>query len=200
MKLRSIGTLAGAVLLATALTGIRAQASPITGTVDFQGNAVTQNASDTAQNNLAVASHFTSITALVDANGDTGSFASIPNDTPVTFTPFAFDALGVYPLWTFTVGANTYTYDSTSVALVYQNSGFINLSGVGTVYLNGANGTSGTWSLTDTIQAQTVTFSYVSTSNSVPEGGSSILLISLGLAGVGLCGLLLSRRQSSGQA
>jgi hypothetical protein len=198
MKLRSINTLAGALLLATAFAGTQVRANPITGTIDIQGNAITQNTSNTAQNNLAVASHFTSISALVDANGDTGSFTSIPNDTPVTFTPFAFDALGVYPLWTFTVGANTYTYDTTSIALDYQNSGFINLSGVGSVYLNGANGTHGTWSLTDTIQSGTVTFSYVSTSGSVPDSGSSILLISLGLAGIGLWGLIASRRQATG--
>lgn len=200
MKLGSINTLAGALLLATAFTGIHARANPITGTIDIQGNAVTQNASNTAQNNLAVASHFTSITALVDANGDTGSFTSVPNDTPVAFTPFAFDALGVYPLWTFTVGPDTYTYDTTAAASVYQNSGFINLSGIGTVYLNGTNGTPGTWSITDTIQADTVTFSYVSTSASVPDGGSSLLLISLGLVGVVLCGLISSRRQAHGRA
>jgi hypothetical protein len=190
-NLRSTGTIAGALLLA-AFTGGYARANPLIGTIDIQGNATTQNVSDTALNQLAVASHFTSISALVDASGDTGSFVSIPNETPVTFTPFAFDALGVYPLWTFSVGGHTYSYNTTSVALDYKNSGFINLSGVGDVYLDGVDKTPGTWSLTDTIQANTVTFSYVSTSQ-VPDAGSTAGLIALGLAGIGIW-VLLRRR------
>jgi hypothetical protein len=198
-KLRSTSTLALALGLATAFTGAYARADILTGTIDIQGNANTQNASNTAPNQLAVATHYTSITALVDAAGDTGSFVSIPNNTPVTFTPFAFNALGVYPLWTLTTGGHTYSYDATSTALTYQNAGFINLSGLGDIYLDGTDGTAGTWSLTDTIQAKTVTFSYVSTSN-VPDAGSTFALIAMGAVGIGVWALVRSRRPAPVQA
>jgi hypothetical protein len=198
MKLRSKMTFAGASLLAIAFAGIRARANSLPGTIDIQGNAVTQNAAGTAKDNLAVATQYVSITALVDASGDTGAFAAIPNDTPVTFTPFAFDATSVAPLWSLTTGAGTYVYNTTSVALDYQNAGFINLSGVGSVSLNGTDNTPGTWSLTDTIQAGTVTFSYVSTQKvpTVPEGGNTMLLVGLSLLGVAAFSLIRSRKSA----
>ena len=149
-------TFAGAgLLLAGLLAGLNTQADTITGTIQFSGGAQLDNS------NLGLATEFVSIFGPggpgsnpgVLAGTETGNYAGIANGTSVAFTPFNFatpPAGGIIPLWTLTVGGITYSFDATSVQLVYQDSSFLNIGGQGIAHITGMQDTVGTWSITDT--------------------------------------------------
>jgi hypothetical protein len=185
--LTSFTTLAGALILAFSLSGNLAHATPIDGTINFDGEATTNSG------NLATATSFTSIIGTMVVPQETGSYAAIPAVTPVTFTPFTFSAAGVTPLWTLTLAGITYSFNATSIVVDAQNANFLNISGTGIASITGYTNTAGTWSITDTSVGGSPTFTFGADSV-VPDSGITALLILLGLAGVGL-GVLAQRRK-----
>lgn len=186
-KLSSLTTLASALFLAFSLSGNLAHATPIDGTINFDGEATTNSG------NLATATSFTSIIGTMVVPQETGSYAAIPAVTPVTFTPFSFSAAGVTPLWTLTLAGITYSFNATSIVVDAQNANFLNISGTGIASITGDTSTAGTWSITDTSVGGSPTFTFGADSV-VPDSGVTALLILLGLAGVGL-GVLAQRRK-----
>ena len=186
-KLSSLTTLASALFLAFSLSGNLAHATPIDGTINFDGEATTNSG------NLATATSFTSIIGTMVVPQETGSYAAIPAVTPVTFTPFTFSAAGVTPLWTLTLAGITYSFNATSIVVDAQNANFLNISGTGIASITGYTNTAGTWSITDTSVGGSPTFTFGADSV-VPDSGITALLILLGLAGVGL-GVLAQRRK-----
>jgi len=186
-KLSSLTTLASALFLAFSLSGNLAHATPIDGTINFDGEATTNSG------NLATATSFTSIIGTMVVPQETGSYAAIPAVTPVTFTPFSFSAAGVTPLWTLTLAGITYSFNATSIGVDAQNANFLNISGTGIASITGDTSTAGTWSITDTSVGGSPTFTFGADSV-VPDSGVTALLILLGLAGVGL-GVLAQRRK-----
>ncbi len=97
----------------------------------------------------------TSLTSITDTSvypQELGSYASVPSGTPVTFTPFsrAERRRRMTPLWTFTWGGLTYSFDATSIVVVKQTNAFLDLEGVGIANITGFTSTPGTWSITDT--------------------------------------------------
>lgn len=130
------------------------QAQGISGTIQFSGGALLDNA------NLALATQFLQIYGPtgpgsnpgVLASTETGNYLGIPNGTPAAFTPFTFNpaAGSVIPLWTLTIGATTYSFDATSVTVAYQDSYFLDIAGTGVAHITGMQDTAGTWSITDT--------------------------------------------------
>jgi len=186
-KISSLATAASALLLAFSLSGSLARATPIDGTINFDGEATTNSG------NLATATSFTSIVGTMVVPQETGSYSAIPVVTPVTFTPFSFSAAGVTPLWTLTVAGITYSFNATSIVVDAQNANFLNLSGTGIASITGDTSTAGTWSITDTSVGGSPTFTFGADSV-VPDSGVTALLILLGLAGVGL-GVAAQRRK-----
>jgi hypothetical protein len=183
MKLTQI-TKIGALLIVSAALIASAKALPsITGDINFDGIAKT----DTG--NLATATAFTSISGVSVVPVEDGTYAGTTG-APATFTPFSFSAAAVTPLWTFTWGGVTYTFDATSVTVVTQIKGFLNLQGSGWAMATGYANTLGSWSITDTGKQATVTFGSAAT---VPDSGATALLIGLGLAGVA-AGLVAQRK------
>jgi hypothetical protein len=187
-KITSILTLASG-MLAFGLSGNLAHATPISGSINFDGEATTNTG------NLSAATSFSSIIGAIVVPAETGDYAAIPVVTPVTFTPFSFTAAGVTPLWTLTVGGVTYSFDATSITVNSQNANFLNLSGTGVANITGYTSTAGDWSITDTTVGGSPTFVFGADS-SVPDGGTTAGLILLGLAVVGV-GMLPKLRKLS---
>src|ERR1700722_13181715 len=136
VSFRRVARFAGALAVAGSLiVCTSAQAQTISGTIQFTGGAQLDNA------NLALATRFVSIfgptgpgsNPQVLAATETGNYVGIPNGTPATFTPFQFvpAAANVLPLWSLTIGATTYSFDASSVQVVYQDSFFLDIGGQG---------------------------------------------------------------------
>jgi len=197
MKATSLGSLSLLLTLAFGANLAMAQPLPsINGTINFDGEATTNTGS------LATGTAFSSITnTYVDQNTMTGSYATVAGLTAVVFSPFSFTSSSVTPLWTFTVGtgasAVTYSFAATSIVINQQSSTFLNLSGTGIASITGDANTAGTWSITDTGNGPNFTFG--SGAAATPDSGTTALLMSLGLAAVGL-GVFSQRGKSSRRA
>jgi len=169
-----------ALALSAALALGAARATPITGTINFDGEAKV-NTGD-----LLTATSFTSISGVSVVPVESGNYVGTTG-APVTFTPFSFTASAVTPLWAFTVGSTSYWFNATGTIDVTQfsikNAKFLNLSGSGMAYETGYCPTPGTWSITDTSTGGEMTFAF-GADTTVPDSGSTVLLIGLGLAGV----------------
>lgn len=186
MKLATLAKLSSVLILTIALV----KADPIIqGSINFDGVATTNDGT------LATATSFTSISDTFVFPGSTGSYLTVPLFEPVTFTPFSFSASGVTPLWTFTVGAVTYSFNATSIVVDGQSAGFLNLSGTGWASITGYETTEGTWSITDTTTKKgSHIFTFGADSATVPDSSGTALLIGLGLAGVAV-GMVAQRRR-----
>lgn len=153
-----------------------ANADTIHGEVQFAGLAEATGGTDGLGDATAIDFMFAFVTY-----GD-GAYAGAAG-TLATFTNFTFDpfAAAVTPLWTFTVGTSTFSFDLESVSIVQQNSSFLSLSGSGTLMATGYYDTPGSWTFTGTGDSSIFTFA----SSTVPEPGT-LALLGLGLAGMGL--------------
>ncbi len=193
------------LLLAGLMSGLNTHADTISGTIQFSGGAQLDNS------NLGLATQFVSIfgpgglgsNPAVLAGTETGNYTGIANGTPAVFTPFNFATPpvgGVIPLWTLTVGGIVYSFDATSVQLVFHDSTFLDIGGQGVAHITGMQDTVGTWSITDTgaVGATPVfTFGAATQVGSptvpVPDESSTLALLSFVLVPIG-CGLWLHRR------
>jgi hypothetical protein len=175
-------------LMASGLT-LAAQATPIQGTIDFDGAA-------TLNGPIGSATGFTSILGTTGPSsnptvidGDqTLDYSTVPGGTAATFTPFAFDGSQTVPftLWTFLVGSTTYDFIINSIdqSQTVQTSKGLLITGAGTAQITGFSDTSGIWTITDTTANPNtvhVTFSSSVNVDAVPEPASGgIILIGLG--------------------
>jgi roadblock/LC7 domain-containing protein len=183
MKLTQITKIGSALIVSVALIASAKALPSITGDINFDGVATTNTG------NLATATSFTTITGVSVVPVEDGTYTGTTG-AGATFTPFSFTAAAVTPLWTFTWGGITYSFDATSITIVTQKKGFLNLQGWGWANATGYASTEGSWSITDTGTKSTVTFGSAAT---VPDSGATALLIGLGLAGIA-AGLVAQRK------
>lgn len=117
--------------------------------------------------------------------GPTGDYVGVPAGKAADFSVFTFNPEPVTPfqLWTFSVGAVTYSFDVTSVVLSFQDSHFLNLQGTGIATITGGGTdflpTAGTWSITDTGTGNSPVFTFGNIT-AVPEPSSAALMAGLG--------------------
>jgi hypothetical protein len=171
-----------------ALVGFSAsvQAVPVSGTIEFIGGSTVNTG------NLGTATAITGYSSLsVLGLAETGSYAPLNGGGnfggTLTFSTFGFGGNVLNPasvlLWTLTSGGITYSFTATSVFISSQSPTFLNLTGTGYANITGYTATLGTWSITDTAQGgQVFTFGAATT---VPDGGTTVML--LGAAFAGLC-------------
>ena len=160
----------------------QAQAGPITGDIDFAGS-VTFNT-----NSLATATQVTTFNTAIVV-GSTGSFTSVANFSAVTFAqPYVFNSgapgaplpgPAYTPLWT--VGGFSFNLITSNVVL--QNGNDLIVSGFGTLTDSDGHVTNGVWRFSSNKAdgSTSPTFSFASNTSAVPEGGSALALLGIGL-------------------
>ena len=153
------------------------QAVMITGGISLGGSYTT----DTGDINTANA--FTSFPSafVVSTSGD---YSGVPLFTSVTQNPFIFDPFAppISPLWTFMVGTDTYSFDLLTLSIDQQGGDALQLSGTGDLNITGFDTTPGSWVFTANQAGGT--FSFSSTNDATPEGGSAVALLGFALFGL----------------
>ncbi len=166
-----------------------AQAVPITGQVTMAGTATLNN---TQLGSATAATAFSGVTVI---NPATGSYAATLGSA-VTFNPFSWNpsSAPVSPLWSFVSGGRTYTFNLGSLNIVSQSNSFLNIAGIGTLTISGTgptfDPTVGAWSFSIVNPgggpSSNFQFGFVSSNNALPEGGSALALLGIGLVCVEL--------------
>jgi hypothetical protein len=164
------------------------QATPITGTINFDGGTATLNGP------IGTATAITAFGGSTIVNNNfgvapTGSFAGT-GGTAVTFllSGFTFSPglspNPVSPLWIFVLGGITYSFDLTSVVSSIGVGPSLNLAGNGIVHKTGFTDTFATWTFSTTGSGPTI-FGFVA-GNKAPDGGTTVMLLGAGLSGLAL--------------
>jgi len=178
-------------------TGFELQATPIAGSISFDGGAVLLN--NTLANATAIDSFGGSTIVSGGANLPTGSYAGLAG-TAVTMTSEGFTfSPGLSPspindLWSFTVAGITYDFNLLTATGVYDN-GSLDLSGTGTLQITGDPNTAGTWTMdingggdgdNFNFDANNEVGSGTGGTSPVPDGGSTMMMLGAGLSGFAL--------------
>ena len=179
MKINWIKKMAAAAAV-VCVAGI-AQATPITGNIGFSGavqlNSTTANTATaaTAWYNTVAASPSGSFVGLV-ANGAAVSMAGA--------TPWNFTSGALANFWS----VDGFTFNLASSSVFSQVGGFLDVLLVGTVTGNGFAATTfdGSFQVADPASGGPQTFTERLSFNSVPDGGTTVVLLGLGLLSLGL--------------
>ena len=162
-------------VLAAALVTSEVQAAMVNGAITFAGGAIYDTDS------LATA---TRVNTFVDVTvqSEDGDFAGFvaDGDAVTMAVPYIFTPSTATPgLWS--VGGFTFDLDGSTVDL--QNADFLVISGTGTLSGNGFDPTDGTWNFTSQSPSADGVFSFSASGdfNGVPDGGSTVALLGLGL-------------------
>lgn len=170
------------LLALTLVVAVTAKAVPINGEITFTGGTIVLgDAGGATVTDATAATQIKGYTGTQSVNTTSGDYVGATGT--VTFSTFHFTAPGVLPLWTLSVGPTTYSFDATSIVNNTTLSNFLNLSGSGVAHITGLESTIGVWSLTATTTSTTFTFG---SSTSVPDGGTTALLLGASLLGLGL--------------
>jgi hypothetical protein len=178
----------GLTLAVAGAISLSAHAVPITGSVDMNGTVTLDNVL------LGSATAASSFSAVVVGGTPTGSYTGTGGSS-VTWSGFSWTAFApVAPLWTFTSGLNTYTFDLNTIAVVSQNNSFLNLKGTGALNITGPGSydpTFGDWSFTisNAGGGSHANFQFTfanSQTAAVPDGGTTVMLLGAALSGLGL--------------
>jgi hypothetical protein len=189
-----------AIVAAVASVGLlsSANATPITGTIAFSSftNSPNGGAGSVTQVGSNTSIHFNNPLSVDFGIGDFGGTAG----SDVTFTDFTFSGSGtsaslvggpVIPLWTFTAGNVTYSFDLHSLVSamfgVAQGNNMFDLSGEGIMHITGFEDTFATFSIHG--NGPNLTFDIIQAGNTangvgVPDAGSAASLLGLGLVGL----------------
>jgi hypothetical protein len=159
----------------------KAQAVEISGVIQFAGKAVLNGPVGTATGVTSWSSSAPGLVAgkanVVDASGDF-AVAGLAGTLATFNAPWLFNS-GLNPLWT----AGTFVFNLTSSAITAQNSSTVSASGSGIVTAPGFDPTAGTWNFSTQPGSINGAFSF-SASSEVPEGGSAVAMLGMGLLGL----------------
>jgi hypothetical protein len=187
---------AGLATIAIGLLGCgvlceQAQATFITGSIQFMGPATPSGSSP----GTPITIHFTNPGWHTFLN-PTGVYSTlgVPSNMAATFSDFSFtgDGLtaalsaGVSPLWTFDLGGKTFSFDLKSLTNGSTTPGSMSFTGSGTSHITGFEDTPGTIAFQGAGEDFSFQFSSSTTTSrgAVPEGGTSMVLLAIGLAGI----------------
>lgn len=171
------------VITAMAVTSV--QAIPITGGISLAGDYAVNDGG-----NLNIATAFTSFTEVaVKSVAGVYSGAGITLNTAgsVTMNTFSFNpfpVLGLTPLWTTTVGTLASFNLFSPISILQPGDDTLTLKGFGMLYLTGYDATPGNWIFTANQAGGS--FSFSSSNGSVPDGGSTVMLLGAALSALAL--------------
>ncbi len=167
-------------LACSAFTGQQAQGAMIDGAITFAGGAVFDTMS------LATATRVDDFSDVVvqSRDGDFAGFVAV-GDSVTMAEPWIFSPSTPTPgLWS--VGG--FTYDLTSATVELQNADFLIITGTGIISGNGFDATPGMWSFTSQSPDANGIFSFSASGDfnggGVPDGGTTVALLGLALAGI----------------
>jgi hypothetical protein len=181
------------MIVAGAMAVVGAQATQITGSVNFTGGTVTL---DQNPPNATTIESFSGTTVVSGGlTSPTGAYAGTTGDvvtwgaTPIVFSP----SLGtpVTPLWTFHDAGTgfTYSFNLSTITVDNQLVGYLNLGGNGTVTITGTGSpyttTGGTFTLTATGTGP-LNFNFTAGTSAVPESGTTAILLGLGVTALAI--------------
>jgi hypothetical protein len=156
------------------------QAAQITGGVSLGGGTLT---TDSGNLNGAHSLSFSGITTVVNASGSyTGILGDQVEMFNLTFNPAPLSGT---PVWLTTPGGVAYYFLITSLNIDNQTSSVLDLSGTGTLHIDGDTDTIGGWVFTANSLGDTFSFSSSNGVN-VPDGGTTALLLGTALSAMGL--------------
>ena len=167
------------------------QAAAISGDVAMGGQIQFNSSLGTA----TTVTHWISVGAnndgfgtVLGVTGDLATFIS-PLDEAAMFQPWNFSSGGPQAaLWS--VGG--FTFDLASSTTVTQIFNFLNVTGVGTISGNGFDSTPATFTLTVTQLGTRLVFGAI-TSTSVPDGGTTVMLLGAALGALGMARRFLKK-------
>lgn len=165
-------------LATSAFTSQQAQGAMINGAITMAGGAVYDTVS------LATATRVNTFSdvAVMSMDGDFSGFVNV-GDSVTMAMPWIFSPSTPTPgLWT--VGG--FTYDLTSSTVIIQNADFLVISGTGTISGNGFDPTPGVWNFTSQEPDANGVFSFSASGGGtgVPDGGTTVALLGIGLVGI----------------
>jgi len=115
--------------------------------------------------------------ALPTVESASGVFSGLDGAT-VMFTPtWSFNSGAIAAFWT----VDGFTFNLIASHIVYQDNGFLSVVGSGTIIGNGYNST-GTWRFSTQDDPSNGVFTF--SGSTVPDGGATVALLGLALAGV----------------
>lgn len=175
----SLINIAGALLLAFSVSNI-AKADPITGEIDIAQSG-SQAVIDFTANTVSFLPSAPGLNATVSYtagsyNSPTDLLGSAVSYSDFTYSPF----VGPETIWQ--ISGSTY-FILSGITSVNEVGGLV-LHGTGTAYLSGFDATVGSWSFSANNTGTRFAFSSTNTF-SVPDGGTTALLVGLGLVGMG---------------
>ena len=164
-------------LISCALCVQRAQAVGMTSVITFAGGVTLDTGSvDTA----------TKVVSWLDGGGNmptvesaSGRFAALAGQTATFAFSWSFNSGAITAFWT--VGG--YTFDLIASQLVFQGGGILFASGTGTITGHGLNAQPADWRFSIQDGPAGGVFSF-SASNNIPDGGATVALLGLSLAGI----------------
>ena len=168
------------------------QAVPITGAIGFSGNANLNTL--TAATATTVVSWSGSTTANPDVTSGSGAlFGLVPNGTQIVFAaPWNFTASSaITPFWT-VLGNPAINFELLSSSFargILSGNAYVAISGTGLLNAPGYDAT--TWNFSVTFQDPSTvpanqTFTFSASQNSLPDGGTTVMLLGAVLSGMAL--------------
>lgn len=182
------------IILAITGFALSSQAIPtsISGNLSFSGTSTIDSTS------FVTATKFTLfqevfVGAPAALSGDyVGTSGAEVTVTPFTWSPTTAST-PINPLWTFVSGGNTYSFDLSVLHQDYASATGLLLSGLGTAHITGPGvdklDTTGRWDFSaQTLGVSSFTFSSttMTPAPSVPDGGSTAVMMGASLLGLGL--------------
>ena len=166
-------------LISCALCVQQAQANPVYGVITFAGGVTLDTASVNDANQ---------VTGWLDGDGNMPTVESVSGnldlfvnagDTATFANQWTFGS-GVAALWV----VDGFTFDLISSFILFRQDGFLSVSGTGTITGNGFDPTTVSWSFTTQDDASDGVFSFSGANQAIPDGGATVALLGVALAGI----------------
>lgn len=183
---KTILTLIAAGFALTALSTQEAQAAKINGRIDFAGSVMFDAS---ALQNVTQVMEWKDVFGngpnLSNVAVTSGNFSGVPLGTQATMaTPWVF----VNPtpgLWSIPAVFGGFTFNLLSATVVMQDATFLNIRGTGIITAPGFEDTAARWAFTvqnaGGAAGEFFSFSANTASQGVPDGGSAVALLGMGL-------------------